>query len=44
MQKSSQVLEWASQGGGGVTDLGCIRESFRCCTDGHGSVGNIDDM
>ena len=40
---SGQVLEWAIQGGGGVTDPGGVQEMLRCCTGGHGIVGNIDD-
>ena len=41
LQKSVQVLEWAAQGGGGVTVPGSVQETFRCCTEGHGLVGNI---
>jgi len=35
------VLEWAAQGGGGVTVPGGVQEVFRFCTEEHGSVGNI---
>ena len=31
----------AAQEGGRVTDLGGVEETFRCCTEGHGLVGNI---
>ena len=34
------MLEWAAQGGGGVTDCGGVQETFRCCTEGHGLIGN----
>ena len=37
------MLEWAAQGGGGVTDSGGVQETCRCCTEGHGLVGNIGD-
>jgi len=37
------VLEWAAQGGGGVTDTGGIQEMLRCCTEGQGLVGSIGD-
>ena len=30
------VLEWAAQGGGGVTILGDIQQKFTCCTKAHG--------
>jgi len=36
------ALEWAAQGGGGVTVLGSARETFRC-TEGRGLVGNVGD-
>jgi len=36
----TSVLEWAAQGDGGVTVPGGIQETFRCCTKGHGLVGN----
>jgi len=38
------VLEQAAQGDGGVTIPGGVQETFRCCTEGHGLVGNIGDM
>ena len=41
LQKSGQALEWAAQGGAGVTIPSGVQEKFRCCTKGHGSVGNI---
>ena len=37
------MLEWAAQGGDGVTVPGGVQEVFRCCTEGHGLVGNIGD-
>jgi len=36
LQESGQVLEWATQGG--------VQEMFRSSTEGHGLVGNIDDI
>ena len=41
--KSGQVMEWAAQGGGGVTNPGSAQEMFRCCTEGFGLVGNIGE-
>ena len=41
--ESSQALEWAAQGGGGVTISGGDQEIFRCCIEGHGLMGNIGD-
>ena len=41
--KSGQVLEWAAQEGGRVTDPCSVQETFRCCTEEHGLVGNIGD-
>ena len=38
---SSQALEWAAQGGGAVSMPGGVQETFRCCTEGYGLVGNI---
>ena len=32
------MLEWAAEGGGGVTNLESVQETFRCCTKGHGIV------
>jgi len=37
------VLEQAAQGGGGVTVARGVQETFRCCTEEHGLVGNIGD-
>jgi len=37
------VLEWAAQGGAGVTDPGGVPETFRCGTEGQGLVGIIGD-
>ena len=37
------MLERAAQGGGGVTIPGGVQKTFRCCTEGHGLVGNIGD-
>ena len=37
------MLEWAAQGGGGVTDPGGIQGMFRRCVEGHGLVGTIGD-
>ena len=42
-QKSGQALAQAAQGGGGVTDPGGVQETFRCCIERHGLVGNIGD-
>jgi len=33
------VLEWAAQGGGGVTIPGGVQETSGCGTEGHGLVG-----
>ena len=41
MPLSGQALEWAAQGGGEVTVPGGIQGTFRCCTEGHGLMGNI---
>ena len=40
--KSGQALEWAAQGGDEVTISGDVQETFRCRTEGHGLVGDID--
>ena len=40
---SLEVLEWAAQGGSGVTHPGGVQEMFRCCTEIHNLVGNIGD-
>ena len=37
------MLEQAAQGAGGVTAPGDVQETFRCCSEGHGLVGNIGD-
>ena len=31
------------QGADEVTDAGDVQETFRCCTEGHGLVGNTGD-
>jgi len=41
--KGGEVLEWAAQGCGGVTDPGGVKEMFSCCTEGDGLVGNTGD-
>ena len=41
--KLASVLQWAALGGDGVTIPGGVQKMFRCCTDGHGLVGNIGD-
>jgi len=43
LQERGQVLEWAVQGGDGVTIPRGVQEVFRCCTEGHSLVGNIGD-
>ena len=35
-------MERAAQGGGGVTVTGGVQYMSRCCTEGHGLVGNIE--
>ena len=35
------MLGWTALGGGGDTDPGGVQEVCRCCTEGHGLVGNI---
>jgi len=40
LQESGQTLEQTAQGGGGVIITGGVQETFRCCTEGHGLVGN----
>ena len=37
------MLEKAAQGGGGVTIPGGAQETFSCCTEGRGLVGDIGD-
>lgn len=39
-EKSVKALEWAAQGGGGIWR--CSR-NVRCCTEGHGLVGDVED-
>lgn len=39
LQKSSQVLEPAAQGGGGITISRGVQETFRCGMKGHELVG-----
>ncbi len=39
--ESDWALEWAAQGGGGVTVLGGLQETWRCGTEGCGLVGII---
>jgi len=36
---SGNAMEWAAQGGGGVTIPGGVHETFRCSTKKHGLVG-----
>ena len=43
LQKGGQALEWAAQGGGGVTDPGSVQGMFRHCIEGHGLVRTIGD-
>ena len=43
LQKSGQMLEQAAHGGDGVAVPGGVQETFRCCTEGHGLLGNIGD-
>jgi len=37
------VLEWAAQGGGGVTDPGGVQGTFGHCVEGHGLARTIGD-
>jgi len=37
------MLVQAAQGSDGVVVPGGVQEAFRCCTEGHGLVGNIGD-
>ena len=39
LTKSGEVLKWAAQGGGGVTDPGGVQETLRCDTEGHVLLG-----
>ena len=41
LQERGQVLEWAVQGGDGVTIPGGVQEACRCCTEGCGLVRNV---
>jgi len=41
-QESGQVLEWAAQGGGGVTHPGGV-QGTRSCVEGHALVKAIGD-
>jgi len=38
---SGQVLEWAAQRSGGVTDTGSVQGTFRHCVEGHSLVRTI---
>ena len=40
---SGQVLEWAAQRDGGVTDPGGVQRTFGCCVEGHGLVRTIGE-
>jgi len=37
------VLKCVAQGGDRVTDPGGVQETFKCCTEGHGLVGDTGD-
>jgi len=37
-------VEWAAQGGGGVTDPGGVQGMFGRCVEGHGVVRTIGDV
>ena len=37
------MLEWAAQGGGGVTDPGGVQGTFRLCVEGRVLVRTIGD-
>ena len=41
--KSGQGLEWAAQGGSGVTNLGGVQGTFGRCVEGHGLMRSIGD-
>ena len=43
LQKSSEALAQAAQGGRGVTNQGGVQEAFTCCTERYGLVRNIGD-
>ena len=38
-----QALEWAAQGGGGVTEPGGVQRTFVCCVEGNGLAGTIGE-
>ena len=38
------MLEWAAQGGSGVTDPGGVQGMFGRCVEGHGLVRTIGDV
>ena len=38
-ERVSQAVEWATQGSGWATIPGGVQETLRCCTEGHGLVG-----
>ena len=40
---SGQALQWAAQGGGGVTKPGGVQGTFRHCVEGHGLVRTVGD-
>jgi len=42
LSMSGQTLEWAAQGGGGVTDPGGVQGAFVHCVEGHGLMRTID--
>jgi len=35
-----QAMEHAAQGGGGVRGHGGVQETFRCCSEGLGNIGD----
>jgi len=39
----TKALEWAAQGGGGVTNPGGVQGTFGRCVEGHGLVRTIGD-
>jgi len=41
--KGGQALEWAAQGGGGVTNPGGVQGVFGRCVEGHGLMRTIGD-
>ena len=36
-------MEWAAQGGGGITNPGGVQGTFECCVEGHSLVRSIGD-